>query len=80
LLQAAGGSGWRILHLSVSDQREWDEFESAFRAGPEQWLLDNPGAPGADATREWLDGRLAEYIDGYRGELGFCWLVLARAA
>jgi SAM-dependent methyltransferase len=79
LLAAARGAGWRVLHLSVSDQLEWDEFESTYRAGPERWLLNNPDAEDASGIREWLDRRMLEYLDGYRGELGFCWLVLARS-
>ena len=78
LVRAVDAAGWRVLHLSMSDRLEWDEFESSFRAGPEEWLLANPEVPGADDVRSWLDGRRAEYLDGYRDELGFCWLVLAR--
>ena len=78
VLDAVRGAGWRVLHLSVSDQLEWDEFESTFRAGPEQWLLANPHVSTADQIRAWLDRRLHEYVDGYRGEVGFCWLVLTR--
>jgi hypothetical protein len=76
VLAAARAAGWRVLHLSVSDQLEWDEFESAFRAGPERWLLAEPGAERADDARAWLDMRMREYVGGYRGELGFCWMVL----
>lgn len=79
VLTAARDAGWRVLHLSVSDQLEWDEFESTFRAGTERWLLANPDAEDASGIRQWLDGRMREYVDGYRGELGFCWLVLARS-
>jgi len=79
LLVAARKPGWRVLHLSVSDRLEWDEFESSFRAGTERWLLANPEAEDAAGIREWLDGRMREYLDGYRGELGFAWLVLGRA-
>jgi SAM-dependent methyltransferase len=79
VLAAARDPGWRVLHLSVSDQLEWDEFESSYRAGPERWLLDNPDAEGAPEARAWLDMRMREYVDGYRGELGFCWLVLGHA-
>jgi cyclopropane fatty-acyl-phospholipid synthase-like methyltransferase len=77
LLAAARSAGWRVLHLSFSDQLEWDEFESTYRAGTERWLLDNPDADDASRIRAWLDRRMFEYLDGYRGELGFCWLVLA---
>jgi precorrin-6B methylase 2 len=76
VVAAATAAGWRVLHLSVSDQLEWDEFESSFRAGPERWLLGDPATEGADEARAWLDMRMREYIDGYRGELGFCWMVL----
>ena len=78
VLAAARDAGWRVLHLSVSDQLEWDEFESSYRAGPERWLLADPDVAGASEVRDWLDMRMREYIDGYRGELGFCWLVLGR--
>jgi SAM-dependent methyltransferase len=77
VLAATRDAGWRVLHLSVSDQLEWDEFESTFRAGTERWLLANPDAEDASGIRQWLDGRMREYLDGYRGELGFCWLMLA---
>lgn len=79
LLAAAQAAGWRVLHLSVSGQLEWDEFESTFRAGTERWLLAKPDAEDASGIREWLDGRLREYLEGYRGELGFAWLVLGRS-
>jgi hypothetical protein len=79
VLAAARDAGWRVLHLSVSDQLEWDEFESTFRASTERWLLANPDAEDAAGIRKWLDARMVEYLDGYRGELGFCWLVLAHS-
>jgi hypothetical protein len=25
-------AGWRVIHLSTADQREWDDFESTSRA------------------------------------------------
>lgn len=79
LVRGARAPGWRVLHLSVSDQLEWDEFESTFRAGTERWLLAHPDAEDGQRIREWLDDRLREYLEGYRGELGFAWLVLGRA-
>jgi cyclopropane fatty-acyl-phospholipid synthase-like methyltransferase len=70
--------GWRVLSVTTADQREWDEFESSWRRGREEWLLDNRDAPGADSLRRELDERLLEYITSYRGVLGFCYLVLTR--
>lgn len=42
LVAAAEAAGWRVLHLSTADQREWDVFESSWRAGRQRWLLDHP--------------------------------------
>ena len=33
LLEACRTAGWRVIHMSTADQREWDDFESIFRAG-----------------------------------------------
>ncbi len=71
--------GWRVLHLTTADQREWDEFEATWRAGRQEWLLANPTDERAPAVRERLDAQLDEYVSLYRGVLGFCYLVLARS-
>lgn len=76
LVAAARTSGWRILHLSTADQREWDDFESTSRAGWQEWLPANESDPRAAEIRDWLDTREDEYIRGYRGVLGFAYLIL----
>ena len=78
LLEAGRAAGWRVIHLSTADQREWDDFESTFRAGRQEWLLANDGHPRAAEIREWLDTREREYVTVYRGVLGFAYLVLGR--
>jgi SAM-dependent methyltransferase len=78
LLEAGRARGWRVLHFSEADQREWDDFESAFRAGRQEWLLANADDPRAPEIRDWLDRREREYVGVYRGLLGFAYLVLAR--
>ncbi|MBO0802908.1 MAG: methyltransferase domain-containing protein [Nocardiopsaceae bacterium] len=77
LLEAARAAGWRVIHVSEADQREWDDFESTFRAGRQEWLLDHEDHPRAAEIREWLDGREREYVTVYRGILGFAYLILA---
>jgi cyclopropane fatty-acyl-phospholipid synthase-like methyltransferase len=77
LLEACRAAGWRVIHLSVADQREWDDFESTFRAGRQEWLLAHPADPRAGAVRDWLDARERQYVAEYRGILGFAYLVLA---
>lgn len=78
LLEAARARGWRVIHVSEADQREWDDFESTFRAGRQEWLLANAGHPRAPEIREWLDTRERQYVGVYRGLLGFAYLVLGR--
>ena len=78
LLEASRAAGWRSIHLSVADQREWDDFESTFRAGRQEWLLAHTDDPRAEQVRDWLDDREREYAGVYRGVLGFAYLVLAR--
>jgi len=77
LVAAARTTGWRIVHLSTADQHEWDDFESTSRAGRQEWLLANESDPRAGEIRDWLDTREQEYIQTYRGVLGFAYLVLA---
>lgn len=78
IVAGAQEGGWRVLHLSTAEQTEWDEFESTWRLGRESWLLANPDAADASAMRRELDDRLIEYVAGYRGVLGFCYLILSR--
>jgi hypothetical protein len=77
IINCVRAEGLRTLHLSTASQREWDEFESRWRLGSEQWLLRNRQADAASALRKEFDERLVEYVSAYRGVLGFCYLVLA---
>jgi cyclopropane fatty-acyl-phospholipid synthase-like methyltransferase len=78
IVEHAVAAGWRVRHLSTADQHEWDEFESTWRAGREDWLRANPHDSSAPSVRAELDARLAEYVGVYRGVLGFCYLILSR--
>ena len=78
LLEACRAAGWRVIHMSTADQREWDDFESAFRAGRQEWLLAHSDDPRAAEVRDWLDTRERQYVEVYRGILGFTYLILAR--
>jgi hypothetical protein len=68
-----------VLHLSTADQHEWDDFESSWRAGREQWLQAHALDERFDEVTAKLDARLREYLTVYRGLLGFAYLVLARS-
>ena len=68
LTDLAVDAGFRVRHASSSTLDEWDDFESDWRAGME-------ATGDADATA-FCEGRRREYLSGYRGILGFAWLVL----
>ncbi len=72
LLDAARTAGFRVESAERSTLAEWDAFEAESRAGLE--------ASGLDGARELAEERRADYEDGYRGALGFAWLVLTGAA
>lgn len=78
LVRYAVRAGWRVLHVSTADQREWDDFEATWRAGRQMWLLENRKDARAADVRSTLDRQLEEYLTVYRGVLGFCYLVLGR--
>jgi SAM-dependent methyltransferase len=78
LVEQMRSLGWRVLHLSTADQREWDDFESTWRAGRQEWLLAHPDDPRAREVREKLDAQLSEYVGVYRGILGLGYFVLGR--
>jgi SAM-dependent methyltransferase len=78
LIEQARALGWRVLHFSTADQREWDDFESTWLAGRQEWLLEHPDDPRAAELRTELDTRLREYVGVYRGILGLAYFVLAR--
>ncbi|WP_203843441.1 SAM-dependent methyltransferase [Winogradskya humida] len=71
MAQAAVEAGFRPLHIAESALGEWDDFESDWRAG-----IERLGTPQA---RVFADQRRDGYLDGYRGVVGFGWLVLTPA-
>jgi SAM-dependent methyltransferase len=71
LARTATDAGFRVLHAATSTRGEWDDFESDWRAGIER--LATPGA------RAFADRRRDEYLGGYRGVVGFAWLILTPA-
>jgi cyclopropane fatty-acyl-phospholipid synthase-like methyltransferase len=69
ILDGATAAGFRIVGDDVSTLAEWDAFEAAWRSGLEQ--------SGDDEAVAFAAKRRREYEDGYRGALGFAWIVLA---
>jgi hypothetical protein len=48
------------------------------RLGRHRWLAAHPDAARSPKLREELQAAVREYLDVYRGVLGFCYLVLGR--
>jgi len=78
IVEHARATGWRVLHLSTADQREWDDFEATWRRGRQSWLLRHTDDDRASEVRDTLDAQLREYTAVYRAVLGFGYLVLGR--
>ena len=78
VVRLARAAGWQVLHLSTADQREWDDFEATWRRSRQQWLFDHPHDNRARDVQDTLDAQLTEYVEVYRGVLGFGYLVLGR--
>lgn len=78
LVRMCRDAGWQVLHLSVADQREWDEFESSHRRGLREWILKNPQDSRVAEIQQQLAEREDGYLGVYRGMLGFAFLVIAR--
>lgn len=76
LVDIAIETGFRPLLVNEATLDEWDEFESGFTAGYDQWLIDNPDHPEADAISERAAGQRRAYFDGYRNVLGLAYLGL----
>lgn len=68
--ETARKAGFDVVAAERSSQAEWDAFEAAWRSGLE--------ASGDAEARAFAARREREYREGYRGVLGFAWLVLAR--
>lgn len=76
LVDQAVAAGFRPLRIETSTRGEWEEFESGFLAGSEEWLLANGDHPEAHQVRERLDAHRAIWLRGHRGVFGFAFLTL----
>lgn len=73
----SGAVGVATRDCPERQRRAWDDFESTFRTGRQEWLLASPGHPKAAEIRDWLDARERQYVTVYREVFGFVYLVLA---
>jgi len=64
------------VDADVADQAEWDAFEESSYRGLERFARRAPDHPLSNAAREFAARRRKDYYDGYRGVLGFAYLIL----
>jgi SAM-dependent methyltransferase len=76
VVDAAVEAGFRPLNIETSTREEWEEFESGFAAGSEEWLLANPGHSQAAEVTAKLDAHRDIWLRGHRDVLGFAFLTL----
>ncbi|MGV9596171.1 SAM-dependent methyltransferase [Streptosporangium sandarakinum] len=76
LVDRATAAGFRPLRIETATGDEWAEFESGFTAEVEEWLVANPDHPEAEATRAKVDQHRSYWLRGYRGVMGFAFLIL----
>jgi hypothetical protein len=76
LVGAATAEGFRPLRIQTATRGEWEEFESGYAAGAEEWLLANGDHPEAGQVRAGLDRHRSTWLRGHRDVLGFTYLTL----
>jgi hypothetical protein len=76
LVDVAIAAGFRPEWIETAGADEWDDFESGYQAGTEQWLAAHSDHPSAPAIRERVDTHRSSWLRGYRGVLGLAYLTL----
>jgi hypothetical protein len=76
LVDMATAAGFRPLRIETATRGEWEEFESAYGAELEAWLLDHPDHPDADEVRTKVDKHRDIWLRGHRDVMGFAYLTL----
>lgn len=77
-LTSARASGWTIRAADSADEAEWDDFESGWRLDLEEIGRSEPNTDRGRQALRLAAQRREEYDQGYRGVLGFAYLLLER--
>jgi SAM-dependent methyltransferase len=71
LVAAVEAAGWAPVHVHASSPVEWDDYEWSWVSSLREWARAHPDDPdAADAKRLAAEHR-TQWLDGYRGTLGF---------
>lgn len=72
----ASSVGWNVDAAEPATLEEWDQFEVNWRQELEEVSTLEPGSPRGRLATHLVSSRREEYERGYRGVLGFVYLVL----
>ncbi|MCI4369347.1 MAG: methyltransferase domain-containing protein [Thermoplasmata archaeon] len=79
LVEKAVAAGLGPLYVDCATEAEWDDFEWTGIRGLEEFARDAPDDPLAKRALVEAETRRAEYLQGYRGVLGFAYLIVTTA-
>ncbi|MEV0393287.1 SAM-dependent methyltransferase [Polymorphospora rubra] len=68
--------GWTPVYGHVSTLAEWDDYEWNWTGSLARWALDHPDHPDRDQALEVSAAHRRSWLEGYRGVLGFVFLLL----
>jgi SAM-dependent methyltransferase len=71
--------GWATVYAHTSGRDEWDDYEFSWCGSLTEWALDHPSDPDAPAALAVSRDHRIEWLQGYRGVLGFVCLLLRPA-
>jgi SAM-dependent methyltransferase len=78
MLAGVKASGWTLVAQEVADRAEWDEFEARWREELHLLARAEPASPRGQQAARIARERRESYEQGYRGVLGFAYLILAK--
>lgn len=79
LVEAARAAGYEPGYGHVSSAEEWDDYEWSWTGTLSRWALDHPDDPDSTHASQAAAEHRAQWLDGYRGTLGFVTLLLRPA-
>jgi SAM-dependent methyltransferase len=79
LVDLATAHGWAVVYAHVSTVAEWDDYEWSWTGSLTDWALHEATDPEERAEALGVaDEHRRQWLEGYRGELGFVTTVLVR--
>ena len=80
LIDSIEAASFHFRRRFLSSRQQWDDYEAAWSGALERWAREHPDDPGRDQALEVAARHRREYLEGYRGFLGFMIVVCSRNA